>query len=232
MHLGGPHKFTGQQLLEDQWIKTLLTTEEYEATEESIGNTAGQELEVQKSSGEERLFELLRKHTTKYQYTGNQSLKNARLVGAIIVKLEELEKLSLEQISIKLGGGWGKSQLGKFKAFFLLVREFPLLMRLGGVFASTIMNNLKPLREYLTTSAGSALLSLSVFVSLSHTQSTHRQQVAREVLGETSAQDQCQDWHAAPRVRYAHPQHHRRLGGQDVGGSPHDPAAPAVGRRL
>ena len=105
-------------------------------------------------------------------------------MGAIIVKLEELEKLSLEQISIKLGGGWGKSQLSKFKAFFLLVREFPLLMRLGGVFASTIMNNLKPLREYLTTSAGSALLSLSVFFSLSLSHKAHTGNKWREKFWE------------------------------------------------
>ena len=182
VQLGKQHKFKGQQLLEDQWTKGLLTGEEYEAQGERIGNTAPREQEVQQSSGEEHLFEMLRELTKGYDRVGNQSLKYARLVGSVVVQIEELEKLSMKEISIKLGS-WGESQLGKFKAFFLLVREFPLLMRLT-VFATSIINNLKILRDYLQTSAGNPFLSLScLFVSLSH--KAHRQQVAQQELGAT-----------------------------------------------
>ena len=75
-------------------------------------------------------------------------------MGAVVIEMEDAEEISLVEISRKLGGGkWSSDQLGKFKAVAVLTREFPLLMRLHGVYVTTIINNLKILREYLATSS-------------------------------------------------------------------------------
>jgi len=138
-------------LLEEHW--SLQTIDEYLKVEETIGDTTTQEQEVINSKGP-ALLVLLRKHTGSYDSTGNQSLKKARLVGAVAIEMEDAEEISLVEISRKLGGGkWSSDQLGKFKGIAVLTREFPLLVRLTGVYATTIINNLKILREYLATSS-------------------------------------------------------------------------------